>query len=148
MKGMSIAACITMVLAVLIGLSPLLVLFSGAGGADFDQVGWVYLFVTIPAGALLGLVAVVLSIIVSFIGISRARGTSTPRLIIAVCAAAAMLLSICGTVAALISSIDPNLLLAFVALSLIGFILAMVTGFAAPGAQDPRKGELGSQAEV
>ena len=148
MKGMSIAACITMVLAVLIGLSPLLVLFSGAGGAGFEQVGWVYMFVTIPAGALLGLVAVILSLIVSFIGISRARGTSTPRLIIAVCAAAAMLLSIIGTLAVFVASIDPSLLLAFVALSLIGFILAMVTGFSAPGAQDPRKGELASQAEV
>ena len=132
MKGMSIAAAVTMVLAVLIGLSPLLVLLSGAGGADFEQVGWVYMFVTIPAGALLGLVAVGLSMAVSIIGISRARNGSAPRLLIAIGGLAFIILSLIGIVVSILASLDQVLPLIFVVLGIVGFILGVVTGFIAP----------------
>ena len=135
MKGMSIAAAVTIVFAALIGLSPLLVLLSGAGGADFGQVGWVYMFVTIPAGALLGLVAVGLSVAVSIIGISRSRNRSTPRLIIAIGATSFLVLSLCGIIVSLAASLDPNVPLIFFALGIVGFILGVVTGFIAPARQ-------------
>ena len=135
MKGMSIAAAVTIVFAALIGLSPLLVLLSGAGGADFGQVGWVYMFVTIPAGALLGLVAVGLSFAVSIIGISSSRNRSTPRLLIAIGATSFLVLSICGITLSLVASLDPNVPLIFFALGIVGFILGVVTGFIAPARQ-------------
>ena len=129
MKGMTIAAAVTMVLAVLIGLSPLLVLLSGAGGADFEQVGW---FVTIPAGALLGLVAVGLSMAVSIIGISRARNGSGPRLLIAIGGLAFIILSLIGIVVSILASLDQVVPLIFLVLGIVGFILGVVTGFIAP----------------
>ena len=132
MKGMSIAAAVTMVLAVLIGLSPLLVLLSGAGGTDFGQVGWVYMFFTIPAGALLGLVAVGLSTAVSIIGISRARSGSAPRLLIAIGGLAFMILSLVGIVVSILASLDQVVPLIFLVLGIVGFILGVVTGFIAP----------------
>ena len=132
MKGMSIAAAVTMVLAVLIGLSPLLVLLSGAGGTDFGQVGWVYMFFTIPAGALLGLVAVGLSMAVSIIGISRARSGRALRLLIAIGGLAFMILSLIGIVVSILSSLDQVVPLIFLVLGIIGFILGVVTGFVAP----------------
>ena len=135
MKGMSIAAAVTIVFAALIGLSPLLVLLSGAGGPEFGQVGWVYMFVTIPAGALLGLVAVGLSFAVSIIGISRSRNRSTPRLIIAIGATSFLVLSLCGIIVSLAASLDPNVPLIFFALGIVGFILGVVTGFIAPARQ-------------
>ena len=134
-KGMTIAAAVTMVLAVLIGLSPLLVLLSGAGGPDFGQVGWVYMFFTIPAGALLGLVAVGLSTAVSIIGISRARSGSVPRLLIAIGGLAFMILSIIGIVGSILASLDGVVSLIFLVLGIVGFILAVVTGFIAPARQ-------------
>lgn len=146
MKGMSIAAAVTMVLAVLIGLSPLLVLLSGAGGADFGQVGWVYMFFTIPAGALLGLVAVGLSMAVSIIGISRARSGSAPRLLIAIGGLAFMILSLIGIVVSILASLDQVIALIFLVLGILGFILGLVTGFIAPArrlttaAADPSAG--------
>ena len=132
---MTIAAAVTMVLAVLIGLSPLLVLLSGAGGPDFGQVGWVYMFFTIPAGALLGLVAVGLSMAVSIIGISRARSGSVPRLLIAIGGLAFMILSIIGIVGSILASLDGVVSLIFLVLGIVGFILAVVTGFIAPARQ-------------
>ena len=132
---MTIAAAGTMVLAVLIGLSPLLVLLSGAGGADFGQVGWVYMFFTIPAGALLGLVAVGLSMAVSIIGISRARNGSAPRLLIAIGGLAFMILSIIGIVVSILASLDQVVPLIFLVLGIVGFILSVVTGFIAPARQ-------------
>lgn len=139
MKGMSIAAAVTMVLAALIGLSPLLVALSGSGGSDFEQVGWVYMFVTIPAGALLGLVAVGLSFAVSIIGIGRARNRSTPGMLIAVGATSLMPISIGGILASvsITASTDARLFLPllFLALGIVGFILGVVTGFIAPARQ-------------
>lgn len=132
---MTIAAAGTMVLAVLIGLSPLLVLLSGAGGPDFGQVGWVFMFFTIPAGALLGLVAVGLSVAVSIIGISRARNGSAPRLLIAIGGLAFMILSIIGIVGSILASLDGVVSLIFLVLGIVGFILAVVTGFIAPARQ-------------
>ena len=143
---MSIAAAVTMVLAVLIGLSPLLVLLSGAGGADFGQVGWVYMFFTIPAGALLGLVAVGLCMAVSIIGISRARSGSVPRLLIAIGGLAFMILSLLGVVVSILASLDQVIPLIFLVLGILGFILGLVTGFIAPArrlttaAADPSAG--------
>lgn len=135
MKGMSIAAAVTMVLAALIGLSPLLVLLSGAGGPDFGQVGWVFMFFTIPAGALLSLVAIGLSLAVSIIGISRARNGSTPRLLIAIGGLAFMILSLIGIVVSILASLDQVVPLIFVVLGIVGFILGVVTGFIAPARQ-------------
>ncbi len=132
---MTIAAAGTMVLAVPIGLSPLLVLLSGAGGPDFGQVGWVFMFFTIPAGALLGLVAVGLSVAVSIIGISRARNGSAPRLLIAIGGLAFMTLSIIGIVGSILASLDGVVSLIFLVLGMVGFILAVVTGFIAPARQ-------------
>ena len=132
---MTIAAAGTMVLAALIGLSPLLVLLSGAGGPEFGQVGWVFMFFTIPAGALLGLVAVGLSVAVSIIGISRARNGSAPRLLIAIGGLAFMTLSIIGIVGSILASLDGVVSLIFLVLGIVGFILAVVTGFIAPARQ-------------
>ncbi|NQW72731.1 MAG: hypothetical protein HQ453_08365, partial [Actinobacteria bacterium] len=96
MKGMTIAAAVTMVLAALIGLSPFLVLLSGIGGSDFEQVGWVFMFFTVPLGLLLILVAFGLAIAVSVMGISRARNRSNPRMLIAIGALVLMVLSLGG----------------------------------------------------
>jgi hypothetical protein len=135
MKGMAIAAAGTMVLAALIGLSPLLVLLSGAAGPDFGQVGWVFMFFTVPLGLLLSLVAFGLAIAVSIIGISRARKRSNPRMLIAIGALVLMILSLGGTAVLLVTygmSIDPNLIAIFGLLGLAGIGLGVVTGFIAP----------------
>ena len=135
MKGMSIAAAVTIVLAAIIGLSPLLVMLSGTGGSDFEQVGWVYMFVTIPTGALLGLVAVGLSFAASIIGVSRNRNGSAPRLLIAIGGLAFMVLAFFGIVVTTLASLDSIIALVFLALGIIGFILGVVTGFITPARQ-------------
>ena len=140
MKGMTIAAAVTMVLAALIGLSPLLILLSGAAGSEFGQVGWVFMFFTIPVGLLVSLVAFGLAIAVSIIGISRAKNRSTPRLLIARRALVLMVLSLGGVTVLLATygmSIDLNLIAIFGLLGLAGIGLGVVTGFIAP-AREPR----------
>ena len=140
MKGMTIAAAVTMVLAALIGLSPLLILLSGAAGSEFGQVGWVFMFFTIPVGLLVSLVAFGLAIAVSIIGISRAKNRSTPRMLIAMSALVLMVLSLGGVTVLLATygmSIDLNLIAIFCLLGLAGIGLGVVTGFIAP-AREPR----------
>ena len=140
MKGMTIAAAVTMVLAALIGLSPLLILLSGAAGSEFGQVGWVFMFFTIPVGLLVSLVAFGLAIAVSIIGISRARNRSGPRMFIAIGALVLMVLSLGGVTVLLATygmSIDLNLIAIFGLLGLAGIGLGVVTGFIAP-AREPR----------
>ena len=140
MKGMTIAAAVTMVLAALIGLSPLLILLSGAAGSEFGQVGWVFMFFTIPVGLLVSLVAFGLAIAVSIIGISRAKNRSTPRMLIAMSALVLMVLSLGGVTVLLATygmSIDLNLIAIFGLLGLAGIGLGVVTGFIAP-AREPR----------
>ena len=140
MKGMTIAAAVTMVLAALIGLSPLLILLSGAAGSEFGQVGWVFMFFTIPVGLLVSLVAFGLAIAVSIIGISRAKNRSTPRMLIAISALVLMVLSLGGVTVLLATygmSIDLNLIAIFGLLGLAGIGLGVVTGFIAP-AREPR----------
>ena len=140
MKGMTIAAAVTMVLAALIGLSPLLILLSGAAGSEFGQVGWVFMFFTIPVGLLVSLVAFGLAIAVSIIGISRAKSRSTPRMLIAIGALVLMVLSLGGVTVSLATygmSIDLNLIAIFGLLGLAGIGLGIVTGFIAP-AREPR----------
>lgn len=140
MKGMTIAAAVTMVLAALIGLSPLLILLSGAAGSEFGQVGWVFMFFTIPVGLLVSLVAFGLAIAVSIIGISRAKSRSTPRMLIAIGALVLMVLSLGGVTVSLATygmSIDLNLIAIFGLLGLAGIGLGVVTGFIAP-AREPR----------
>lgn len=140
MKGMTIAAAVTMVLAALIGLSPLLILLSGAAGSEFGQVGWVFMFFTIPVGLLVSLVAFGLAIAVSIIGISRAKNRSTPRMLIAIGALVLMVLSLGGVTILLATygmSIDLNLIAIFGLLGLAGIGLGVVTGFIAP-AREPR----------
>ncbi len=140
MKGMTIAAAVTMVLAALIGLSPLLILLSGAAGSEFGQVGWVFMFFTIPVGLLVSLVAFGLAIAVSIIGISRAKNRSTPRMLIAIGALVLMVLSLGGVTVLLATygmSIDLNLIAIFGLLGLAGIGLGVVTGFIAP-AREPR----------
>ena len=140
MKRMSIAAVVIVVLAALIGSSPFLVAFSGTGGSDFEKVGWVFLFFTIPLGLLMSFVAFGLSIAVSIIGISRARNGSGPRLLIAIGALVLMVLSLGGVTVLLATygmSIDLNLIAIFGLLGLAGIGLGVVTGFIAP-AREPR----------
>jgi len=142
MKGMTIAAAVTMVLAALIGLSPFLVLLSGIGGSDFEQVGWVFMFFTVPLGLLLSLVALGLAIAVSVIGISRARHRSNARMLIAIGALVLMVLSLGGiavTPGAYIFDVseESRLIVVFGVLGLAGFVLGVVTGFIAP-AREPK----------
>ena len=142
MKGMTIAAAVTMVLAALIGLSPFLVLFSGIGGSDFEQVGWVFMFFTVPLGLLLSLVAFGLAIAVSVMGISRARHRSNPRMLIAIGALVLMIVSLGGIAvspgAYIFDVSDESRLIAvFGVLGLAGFVLGVVTGFIAP-AREPK----------
>ena len=85
MKGMSIGAVIGLILAVLIAGLPVL-FFTDDSDGELMGGGWVFFIITIPIGALITLVALVLLIIVSIIGIFRCRGTSTVRLIIAIAA--------------------------------------------------------------
>jgi hypothetical protein len=129
-KGMSIGAGIALILALLIAGSPLLLL-TDAGPEGGAEAGWVFLFITIPAGALIGLVALGLSVTVSIIGISRARGTSASHLVIAIAALVLMVLST-GVFIALVQSMNEIWLLAFAAMGLVGFVLAIITGFIAP----------------
>lgn len=142
MKGMTIAATVTMVLAALIGVSPLLVLFSGIGGSDFVQVGWVFMFFTVPLGLLLSLLAFGLAIAVSVIGISRARHRSNPRMLIAIGALVLMVVSLGGIAVPLRAHIfavsdESSLIAVFGLLGLAGFVLGVVTGFIAP-AREPK----------
>ena len=130
MKGMSIGAGIALILALLIAGSPLLLL-TDAGPEGGAEAGWVFLFITIPAGALIGLVALGLSVTVSIIGISRARGTSASHLVIAIAALVLMVLST-GVFIALVQSMNEIWLLAFAAMGLVGFVLAIITGFTSP----------------
>ena len=138
MKGMTIAAAVTMVLAALIGLSPLLILLSGAAGSEFGQVGWVFMFFTIPVGLLVSLVAFGLAIAVSIIGISRAKNRSTPRMLIAIGALVLMVVpTLCILVVLWVGSSGPTpnepiLLAVFGVVGSAGFVLGVITGFIAP----------------
>ena len=85
MKEMSIGAVIGLILAVLIACFPFIFLLDDSDG-ELMGGAWIFLLITIPIGALIGLVALVLLIIVSIIGIVRSRGTSTVHLIIAIAA--------------------------------------------------------------
>jgi hypothetical protein len=127
---MSIGAAIALILAVLIAGSPLLLL-TDAGPEGGAEAGWVFLFITIPAGVLIGLVALGLSVTVSIIGISRARGTSASHLVIAIAALVLIVLST-GFFVALVQSMNEIWLLVFAAVGLVGFVLAIITGFIAP----------------
>jgi hypothetical protein len=130
MKGMSIGAAIALILALLIAGSPL-ILLTDAGPEGGAEAGWVFLFITIPAGALIGLVALGLSVTVSIIGISRARGTSATRLVIAIAALVLMVLST-GIFLVVVQSMPEIWLVIFPAIGLVGFVLAIITGFIAP----------------
>ncbi len=130
MKGMSIGAAIALILAVLVAGSPLLLL-TDAGPEGGAEAGWVFLFITIPAGVLIGLVALGLSVTVAIIGISRARGTSASHLAVAIAALVLMLLST-GIFIALVQSMPEIWLVIFAAIGLVGFVLAIITGFLAP----------------
>ena len=138
MKRMSIAAVVIVVLAALIGSSPFLVAFSGTGGSDFEKVGWVFLFFTIPLGLLMSFVAFGLSIAVSIIGISRARNGSGPRLLIAIGALVLMVVpTLCILVVLWVGSSGPTpnepiLLAVFGVVGSAGFVLGVITGFIAP----------------
>lgn len=132
MKGMSIGAAIALIAAILVAGSPLL-LATGAGPEGGADAGWVFLFVSIPAGILIGLVALGLAIAVSIIGIARARGRSSSHLGIAMAALVLMVVST-GFFVALVQSSEIGLLI-FAALGIIGFVLAIITGFIAPAKQ-------------
>lgn len=137
MKGMSIGAAVGMIAAILIAFSPLLLLLEPEGSQGGAQTGWAFMFITIPLGFLIGFAAVVLAFIISIIGIVRSRGTSTSRLVIAI-AALVLMISATGIViplTQLMSQTQFLWLVIFPIAGLVGFVLAIVTGFTAP----PRK---------
>lgn len=137
MKKMSIIAAVALIVAGLVAGSPFLLLLEPEGSQGGAQTGWVFLFITIPLGFLIGLSAVVLAVIVSILGIVRSRGISTARVLIAITALALMLSSI-GIIIPVTQSIPESQylwLLIFPAVGFVGFALAIVTGLMAP----PRK---------
>ncbi|NQW72733.1 MAG: hypothetical protein HQ453_08375 [Actinobacteria bacterium] len=132
MKGMSIGAVIGLILAALIAGSPEL-LFREDTDGEYMGGGWLYYMVTIPIGALIGLVALVILIIVSSIGIARSRGTSTVRLIIAIAAPPLIILPIGLLLAGVLNEWMTNVwALTFAALGLVGIVLAVITGLTSP----------------
>ena len=120
MKGMTIGAAIALLVAVLMAGSPFL-FYGTSANSDSGEAAWVFLFVTIPIGVFMGLVALMLLIIVSIIGIVRARGTSTVRLMILPTG-----LLIAAFVNAWVTSIWALILTAMI---LVGIVLAVITGF-------------------
>ena len=116
------------IIAILVGCSPLLLLGSEGG----MQTGWVFLIFTIPVGIGLGLWAFFLAFVMSIKGIARSRGTSTSHLIIAI-AALVLLLVPAGIIPALLFNwLQDFWLLIFPIAGLVGFVLAIVTGYKAP----------------
>jgi len=117
MKRMSIGAVIGLILAALIAGSPEL-LFREDTDGEYMGGGWLYYMVTIPIGALIGLVALVILIVVSSIGIAA------PPLII---------LPIGLLIAGVLNEWMTNVwALTFAALGLVGIVLAVITGLTSP----------------
>lgn len=75
MKVLGWLAVIISVLSVLVGISPFLVALQSQNG-DEMQAGWVFLFASIPLAALGLLIASILAIIASSIGLKRGAGVS------------------------------------------------------------------------
>jgi len=133
MKGMTIGAAVALLVAALMAGSPFFFYGTNTGSDSGGEAAWAFFFVTIPIGAFMGLVAVMLLIIVSIIGIVRARGASTVRLIIASAAPILMILPAGFLIAGFVNfwlSSTWSLILA--AMSLVGIVLAIITGFTSP----------------
>lgn len=129
MKGMTIGAAIALLVAVLMAGSPFL-FYGTSANSDSGEAAWVFLFVTIPIGVFMGLVALMLLIIVSIIGIVRARGTSTVRLTIAILAPILMILPTGLLIAAFVNAWVTSIwALILTAMILVGIVLAVITGF-------------------
>lgn len=111
-----------LILAVVITLSPLLL--GGASG--------LLLFYSLPFGALIGLPALVLTISVAVIGVSRSWRTSLVRRVLAIISLASMLLSLIYIVALVNAWDDPSLGLLPV-IGFVGFVMFIVTGFTGLG---------------
>ena len=127
MKAMSIGATVTFILAVFVGTSPAVFATSEQGDG-----GFVWILIFIPLAAVLGSVALVLALIVSIMGIARARGTSTARLVVAVAALVLMVFPVGIYLAiAFFDDVADIWFLMVPGAGLIGFILAIMTGFLA-----------------
>jgi TRAP-type C4-dicarboxylate transport system permease small subunit len=149
MKGLTIGAGIGLLFAVLIAGAPFLLALGAdsesdtAGGAVFALT-----FITIPMGAIVGLMAVTMLFVLSVIGVFRLRGESTVRRIIAIAAPILMMLPvgvfIWGSINAFATEFDnvhsatPTTWALMGAISLVGVVgvvLAIISGLTAP----PRK---------
>lgn len=118
MKGMTIAAAIGLLFAVLVAGSPFLFLLGAGPNSDSaGGVGFALMFVTVPMGAIVGLVSWIMLVVVSIIGVFRVRGESTVRIIITIAA--------------------PILLLLPLGVLIWGFVIAMSTEFANVHAATP-----------
>jgi hypothetical protein len=143
MKGMTIAAAIGLLFAVLVAGSPFL-LFLGAdpnsdtaGGA-----GFALMFVTIPMGAIVGLVSWIMLVVVSIIGVFRVRGESTVRLIITIAAPILLILPIGVLIWGFVNALStefanfhaatPTTWALIGAMILGGVVLAIISGLTSP----------------
>ena len=138
-RGLTIGAAIGLLFAVLITGSPFLLALAAesddnsSGGAAFAL-----MFVTVPMGAIIGVMSVIMLIIVSIMGIGRARGTSVVRLIMAI---AAPLLMVVPLVLLIIAAFNGwvsdegkaiSAAVIFGVTGLVGAVLAIITGLTSP----------------
>ena len=139
MKGLTIGAAIGLLFAVLVTGSPFLLALAAesddnsSGGAAFAL-----MFVTVPMGAIIGVMSVIMLIIVSIMGIGRARGISVVRLIMAIAAPLLMVVPLVLLIIAAFNgwvSDEGKAISAAVILGvtgLVGAVLAIITGLASP----------------
>ena len=138
-RGLTIGAAIGLLFAVLITGSPFLLALAAesddnsSGGAAFAL-----MFVTVPMGAIIGVMSVIMLIIVSIMGIGRARGISVVRLIMAI---AAPLLMVVPLVLLIIAAFNGwvgeqgkaiSAAVIFGVTGLVGAVLAIITGLTSP----------------
>lgn len=108
-----------LILAVVVTLSPVTFLGGESG---------LFLLYTLPFGVLIGLPALVLTIVVAVIGISRSWRTSIVRRVLAAISIVSMLLTTIYIVGLVNAWEDPWLDLTPV-IGFLGFIMFIVTGF-------------------
>ena len=125
-KVMAKIAVIGLIAAVVIAGFPVIFTIAERNNPG-DQSALLFL-VTLPIGAIIGLPALGLAIVVSIIGISRAWRTSTVHRVMAIIAIVLMLLSTVF-ILAMIQSWKGPLVALLPLLGFAGFVIFVITGF-------------------
>lgn len=135
MKVLGWLAVVITVLSVLVGISPLLVAMQSQGG-DEASAGWVFLFASIPLAAIGLLVAAILAIIASSIGLRR--GAGLPALIGLIGIVGSIVLGIATPFIASASGAETSIMAWLIIAAMVAFLAGLVGTVWAGFAVGPR----------